>query len=264
MKHIATLVVCVLLLAPMSQASSAAGGAPGTVVLTADMVQDAVDIEAAINEATHYGTRPGTVILDGRGGPFIYSPDALDVDVNIFVSDLTLRGAYQARLQGGGITFDGMPLSNITIENLWVQCPADCITSSGGAHRNVTVRDNRIEAPNFGIAVGAEGPGAYGWLIEKNRITAGNLAVLLLFTTNIKVVNNQLSDAAWGIVLEGTAQENQIIANSIFNVREGGIALRPDTLENKVHANRVSCVPGVTECVVVYDEGTDNLIQGNR
>jgi hypothetical protein len=264
MKHIAALVVCILLLAPVAQAGSAAGGAPGTVVLTADMVHNAVDIEAAINEATNHGTRPGTVILDGRGGPFVYDPDAIDVDVNIFVSDLTLRGAYQARLQGGGITFDGMDLFNITIEKLWVQCPADCITSPSGLHKNVAIREVRIEAPNYGIAVGSELSGAEGWLMEKNRITAGNIAILLLSTAHFKVVNNQLSEAKWGIVLEGTSQANQIIANAILDIREGGIALRPETLENKVHANRVSCAPGVPECVVVDDEGTDNLIQGNR
>lgn len=261
MKHIATLVVCVLLLAPMSQTQAAGGGVPATVVLTADMVQDAIDIEAAINEATNYGTRPGTVILDGLGGPFVYASDAEDVDINIFVSNLTLRGAHQAVLQGGGISLDGMPLSNITIERLEIQCPADCITSPNGLHQNVTVRNNSIEAPNFGIAVGPE---ADGWLIDNNHITASNIAVQLWSTTRMKVINNQLFAETWGIWLTGTAQGNQIISNSIFNVQEGGIALGPQTRENKVHANRVVCAPDAPACVVVYDEGTDNRIKGNK
>jgi hypothetical protein len=261
MKPVATLLIYLLLLATTSQASSAGGAASNTVVLTADRVQSAPDIEAAILLATDGGTQPGTVILDGLGGPFVYAPDAEDVDINIFVSNLTLRGAHRAVLQGGGITLDGMPLSNITIEMLEIQCPADCITSPDGLHQNVKVRNNRIEAPNFGIAVG---PGAVDWLIEKNRITSGNIAVQLVSTTGIKVVNNQLSAGVWGVMLESACQKNQIIANSIVDVQVGGIALGPETLENKVHANRVTCAPEAPACVIVYDEGTDNRIKGNK
>ena len=79
------------------------------------MVHSAPDIEAAIIQATADGTRPGLVILDGRVGPFEYDPDELDVDVNIWVSDLTLRGVHRAILNGGAITLDGIFLENITI-----------------------------------------------------------------------------------------------------------------------------------------------------
>jgi hypothetical protein len=261
MKPLATLIVCLLFLASIGQTSPAIGAAPGKVVLTADMVQSAPDIEAAILVATDGGTHPGVVILDGQKGSFNYAPDALDVDINIWVSDLTLRGINQAKLHGGGISLDGMLLSNIVIEGLSIQCPADCITSPDGLHQNVKVRNNRIEAPNFGIAVG---PGAADWLIEKNRITAGNIAVQLLSTTGIKVVNNQLSAGVWGVTLESACHKNQIIANSIVDVQAGGIALGPESLENKVHANRVTCAPEAPACVIVYDEGTDNRIKGNK
>ena len=261
MKSIRFMLVIILLLAPIGPSIAAAQGAPVTVVLTANMVTSAIDIEAAINQATEYGTRPGVVIFDGHGGPFVYAPEAEDVDINIFVSHLTLRGVNNAKLQGGGVTFDGMDLSNITIENLWVICPADCITSPEGQHINITVRHNRIEAPNFGIAVG---PKADGWLVDHNRITSGNIAVQLLSTTRIKVINNQLSAAALGITLEGTAQGNLIIANQIRDVHEAGIALGEETWANKVHANQVTCAHDAPTCVVVDDLGIDNQVQGNR
>ena len=42
------------------------------LTLTADQVDSASDIEAAIKSATAEGKRPGTVILDGRDGAFAY------------------------------------------------------------------------------------------------------------------------------------------------------------------------------------------------
>jgi hypothetical protein len=51
--------------------------------LTANQVVGANDIEAAIQRATLEGTRPGTVILDGRNGPFVYTVD--DRSINIFL-----------------------------------------------------------------------------------------------------------------------------------------------------------------------------------
>jgi hypothetical protein len=278
MKPLMILIACVLLLTPVSQTHAAA---PDTIVLTADMVQDAIDIEAAIIQVTGGGTRPGIVILDGRGGPFEYAPEAEDVDINIFVSDLTLRGLNQARLSGGAITLDGMQLHNITIEGLRMECPQDCITSPDGLHRNVTVRDNRLQAGNFGVDVGWTD----GWMIKDNRITAGGVAIHLTSTSGIKVHKNQAQgyiavrlestndcqisrndlSAEWqGVLLTGPSQANQVIANSISGVQAAGIALEWETLENKVHANRVHCAAGYSECLVVQDLGTDNQIKGNH
>jgi hypothetical protein len=255
--------------------------APDTIVLTADMVQDAIDIEAAIIQVTGGGARPGIVILDGRGGPFEYAPEAEDVDINIFVSDLTLRGLYQARLSGGAITLDGMELHNITIEGLRMECPQDCITSSDGLHQNVTVRDNRLEAGNFGIDVGWTD----GWIIKNNRVTAGGVAIHLTSTSGIKVHKNQAQgyiavrlestndcqiirndlSAEWqGVLLTGPSQANQVIANSISGCSGSRNHFGMETLENKVHANRVHCAAGYPECLVVQDLGTDNHIKGNR
>eukprot|EP00978_Attheya_sp_CCMP212_P007086 scaffold16518_cov34-Attheya_sp.AAC.1 len=42
-----------------------------SVTLTASTVESAIDIGNAINEATNLGTTEGTVILDGKEGPFI-------------------------------------------------------------------------------------------------------------------------------------------------------------------------------------------------
>jgi nitrous oxidase accessory protein NosD len=281
MKSLTILIACVLLLAPLSQTNAAGGVAPGTIVLTADMVQDAIDIEAAIIQATGGGARPGIVILDGRGGPFEYAPQAEDVDINIFVSDLTLRGLYQARLSGGAITLDGMELHNITIEGLRMECPQDCITSTDGLHQNVIVRNNQLKAGNFGVDVGWTD----GWLIRDNRITAGGDAIHLTSTSGIKVHKNQAQghiavrlestndcqisnndlSAEWqGVLLTGPAMANQVIANSISGVQASGITLEWETLKNKVHANRVHCAADYPECLVVEDLGTDNHIKGNR
>jgi nitrous oxidase accessory protein NosD len=281
MKSLTILIACVLLLAPLSQTNAAGGVAPGTIVLTADMVQDAIDIEAAIIQATGGGARPGIVILDGRGGPFEYAPQAEDVDINIFVSDLTLRGLYQARLSGGAITLDGMELHNITIEGLRMECPQDCITSTDGLHQNVIVRNNQLKAGNFGVDVGWTD----GWLIRDNRITAdgdaihltstsgikvhknqaqGHIAVRLESTNDCQISNNDLSAEWQGVLLTGPAMANQVIANSISGVQASGITLEWETLKNKVHANRVHCAADYPECLVVEDLGTDNHIKGNR
>jgi nitrous oxidase accessory protein NosD len=281
MKPLTILIACVLLLAPLSQTNAAGGAAPGTIVLTADMVQDAIDIEAAIIQATGGGARPGLVILDGRGGPFEYAVDAMDVDINIFVSNVTLRGVYRASLSGGAITLDGMKLHNITIESLSMDCPQDCITSPDGLHQNVIVRNNHLQAGNFGIDVG----GTDAWSIKNNRITAGEVAIHLTSTSRIKVFDNQAQghiavrlesaedcqisrndlSAEWqGVLLTGPSQANQVIANSISGVQASGITLEWDTFRNKVHANRVLCAAGGSSCLVVQDLGTDNHIKGNR
>lgn len=281
MKLLAILLCCGLLLAPISQVNAAGEGAPGRVVLTAGMVHSAIDIEAAIVKATQDGARPGVVILDGRDGPFAYAPDALDVDVNIWVSDLILRGVHRAVLQGGAINLDGMPLNNISIQGLKMECPQDCITSPDGLHQNVVVRDNRLQAGNNGIDVGWTD----GWQIKNNRITAAQVAIHLVSADGIRVDNNHLQGyipvmleaanhskiinnilaAEWqGVLLASDSQANRVIANSIFGVQAAGIALGPDTLENRVHANWVQCAAEAPGCLIVEDLGTDNHTEGNR
>ena len=286
MKPLTILILTALFLSPVQSVRAAQAGLPAVpsklkaVVLTADMVHTAVDIESATAQATQSGTVPGIVILDGRHGPFIYEQNAEDVDINIFVSNLILQGKNSVSLHGGGINLDGMPLQNITIEDLEMNCPADCITSPDGLHRNVTIRNNYLKAGNTGIAVG----NTDGWLIQKNRITAGGIAVHLVSTSEILVLNNQLQGniammlnpadgcqvignsiyATWqGILLTSTSQANLVTANEISGVQASGIALEPDTLRNKVHGNRVLCAVWKTDCLGVEDWGTNNNTAGN-
>jgi len=281
MKPLAVFTVLLLLLVPLNQASAAAAAAPGRVVLTASMVQSAVDIEAAIIQATAGGSNAGIVILDGQEGAFEYDAQAEDVDVNIFVSNLVLQGINQAILHGGGINFDGMPLNNITIQGLKMHCPQDCITSPDGAHRNVTVKGNRLQAGSLGIQVGWTD----SWLIQDNTIQAGWSAVQLISAAEVSILNNDLRAyipvmlypangcqvtqntiyAPWqGILLTSASQANLVTANTISGVQASGIALEPGTLENLVHGNRVACAVWAPDCLVVDDQGTDNNTHGSH
>jgi nitrous oxidase accessory protein NosD len=280
MKTWGIILACVLLLAPLSQVNASGETSPGMVVLTPDMVHSAPDIEAAIIQATQDGTRPGLVILDGQAGPFEYDPDALDVDVNVWVSNLVLRGVHRAILNGGAITLDGMFLENITIEGLKMYCPNDCITSSDGLHHNVIVRNNRLIAGNFGVDVGWTD----GWRIKNNRILAGQAAVHLVSTTGIRVNKNHLQGyipvfleqagtcnitnntivADWqGVSLAGASQANRVLTNSITGVQAAGIALGPQTSLNEVHANWVACAADAPGCLTIEDLGTNNHTGGN-
>jgi hypothetical protein len=151
-----------------------------------------------------------------------------------------------------------MELHNITIEGLSMECPQDCITSPDGLHQNVIVRDNRLQAGNFGIDVGWTD----SWMIKDNRITAGGdrhspdfyqrdqssqkpgsglHRCAARIGKDCQISRNDLSAEWQGVLLTGPSQANQVIANSISGVQAAGITLEWDTFRNKVHANRVHC-----------------------
>jgi nitrous oxidase accessory protein NosD len=282
MKNLAVFLTILFLLFPAAPAR-AGGDSPSTVVLTADMVHSAIDIESAFHQATAWGTRPGVVVLDGRLGAFEYDPEEPDKDINIFYSNLTLRGKNGAVLHGGGINLDGMPLANITIEGLEMHCPADCITSPDGVHRDVSVLRNRLYAENFGIGVG----GTDGWTIRENTIYAGwsavhlyhtaeitimkngllgDIAVMLIGASSSQVTNNVIAGKWQGVVLGESAQANQVIANAITGVQASGIALDQSVKGNHVHGNHVFCAPGSACLTVEADAATwqENKISGNQ
>jgi len=266
MKPLTIIIILSLFLAAPLSLASAAGGPMNVVVLTAADVTSAGDIEVAIQISTAYGTRPGTVILNGSKGPFIYSGD--DLTINIFHSNLTLQGINGAIIPGG-VFFDDVPADNIMIENLTFSCLVshdDCITS-WGAHRNVTLRGNLILARYFGIQVAQ----TLGWTITRNTVQVEGVAVHILEASGISVMNNHLSgniplqieasgsckaiqnaiQGGWqGILLAREAWGNQVIANSIMGVQAAGIALEPDTVGNKVHGNKVLCAAG-SACLTV-------------
>lgn len=253
------LIMMLLFFIPTEVSAAAGNEDAGIVVLTADQVYTAVDIENAFHIATDSGAHPGIVILDGSHGPFQYDPAyGLDVDINIFYSDLILRGENNAVIQGGGIYFDGMILENITIENLTMHCPWDCMISWGGPHQNVTIHNNNLIATGYGIQV-AETDGwkihnntiQAGWvavdMIEANRIVvrnnrlAGYIPVMLYNSHGCKVINNTALGSWDGVMVANLSFGNLVIANTIFNVENSGIILGPETQGNKVHGNRVAC-----------------------
>jgi parallel beta-helix repeat protein len=269
---------------PTEVSSAAGNNDTGVVVLTADQVRTAVDIENAFNIATDSGAHPGMVILDGSRGPFQYDPAyGLDVDINIFYSDLILRGENNAAIQGGGIYFDGMMLENIIIENLTMHCPGDCMISWGGPHRNVTIHANNLIATGYGIQVAETD----GWKIHGNTIQAGWVAVDMIMANRIMVNNNRLAGyipvmlynsedckvvnntalGSWdGVMVANLSFGNLVTANTIFNVENSGIILGAETQGNKVHGNWVVCA-AEADCQTVRapDDVWDvNKISGNR
>jgi parallel beta-helix repeat protein len=277
-------IIMSLLFIPTEVSSAAGNNDTGVVVLTADQVRTAVDIENAFHIATDSGAHPGMVILDGSRGPFQYDPAyGLDVDINIFYSDLILRGENNAAIQGGGIFFDGMVLENITIENLTMLCPGDCMISWGGPHQNVTIQDNNLIATGYGIQVAETD----GWKIHGNTIQAGWVAVDMIMANRIMVSNNRLAGyipvmlynsedckvvnntalGSWdGVMVANLSFGNLVIGNAIFNVENSGIILGPEARENRVHGNRVKCA-AEADCQTVRapDDAWDvNKISGNR
>ena len=134
MKLVTSILMLVLLLTPIQPAFAARPGA-NTVTLTASQVDGANDIEAAILEATAGGTRPATVILDGSKGPFVFTDE--DRSLNLFVSDLILRGKNNAVLQNceDGLFFDDLPLRSI------LECPRTIHPITGADEGNLFNQD---------------------------------------------------------------------------------------------------------------------------
>jgi len=284
MKPLMILLTLLLLMIPIGIGSAADNSPSDWVVLTADQVHTAVDIESATHQATGWGAHPGVVVLDGSRGIFQYdSAYGEDFDINIFYSNFTLRGVNNAAIQGGGIFFDGMRLENITIENLSMNCPADCIASWGGPHRNILLRDNRLIANGLGIQVAETD----GWLIQKNTIQAGGVAVDLIDVEGITLLNNRLAGnipiklyqskdckvinntllGRWeGVLITSLSDANLVIANDMQNVHSAGISLEPDTQDNQVHGNKVACAAEYNCKTVQASEmvWADNNISGNK
>lgn len=273
-----------LLLAPFEAARAEVVEVSDVVVLSADQVHTAIDIENALKAATADGTRPGQVVLDGSRGIFQYdSAYGNDFDINIFYSDVVLRGDNRAVIQGGGINLDGMTLENITIQNLGMVCPADCISSPSGIHLGVNIIENWLIANNIGIQVMKTDE----WVIQQNTIQAGSMGIQLVETSGITVKNNRIAGefpillqeadhsviqgntllGSWqGVRLLTPSNNNQVISNMILGVQAAGISLEPGTYENHIHSNLVKCARGYA-CLTVDAPGSaaeENYIWGNR
>ncbi|OGO27469.1 MAG: hypothetical protein A2136_01000 [Chloroflexi bacterium RBG_16_54_11] len=95
MKPATILIIFILLFLPF-QPAAAKKPAQNEIRITASEVDDANDIEEAIRRATGEGSHEGSVVLDGRNGAFVFTDR--DKSINIFVSELTMRGENNATI----------------------------------------------------------------------------------------------------------------------------------------------------------------------
>jgi parallel beta-helix repeat protein len=282
MKPVICSLFLVLLLTSLLTTPAAATAPPNIITLTADQVAGANDIEAAIISATAEGTRPGTVILDGRNGPFIYTGD--DRSLNLFVSGLTLRGVNGATIQNcdDGLFFDDFPLKYILVEGIAFYCGGDGV-AAGGAFRNITLRNNTFQTGGFGISLGGS---SHNWLIANNTISAGADGIRISDAKGIVILSNKVSgylgivvmrssdfqvryntiQAVWqGVLLGQESWMNTVKLNTIRGVIQSGVSLEPDVTANKILYNKVSCAPD-SDCLTVDvpPEVADlNIVYGN-
>ena len=254
-------------LVPLLPASADWGSEQNAITLTADQLDSADDIEAAIKRATAEGARPGTVILDGRKGSFVFTGD--DRSLNIFVSNLTLLGVNQAVIKncGDGLFFDNFPLKNILVEGIEFICEGDGVAGSvsfedvtlfknifragrtgiglGGASSGWLIVDNVIEAERAGIEIN----GAISIVIANNHIS-GNNGIILRQCSQSRVEGNIIQASYQGVLLDQESWRNLLQRNTILGVSNSGIALGSDVTDNQILANKVSCAPG-TSCLIV-------------
>ncbi len=251
------------------------------LTLTAKQVTSAIDIETAIHQVTLEGQRPGVIILDGREGPFKYAGP--DRSINIFFSNLTLRGANNAFFPDtDGVYIDHVPADHLVIENLVMKCSGDCI-GMVGTHNHVIVRNNVLTSGAMGIGVN----GGSSWSITNNTIQAKVFAIFLIGTQNATVMNNHLSgylgivldgarlsnvrenaiSSGWqGVLLKSEASRNLVANNSILGIQQGGVSLEPGVQGNTIRSNTVLCAYDAP-CVTV-DAGPAeveaNTVKENR
>jgi nitrous oxidase accessory protein NosD len=267
MKALMVLLVFILLLIP-TQTGSAGNNSPENVVsLTADKVAGANDIEAAIIEATAEGTRPGTVILDGSHGPFVFTTD--DRSLNIFVSNLTLRGVSLATIENcdDGLFFDNFPYRDILVEGIIFSCTGDGVETNS-SYTNVILRRNVFRAGSMGVSLhgnlsdwlitgnlieasgnGIEVFGAKKFSIVSNHIS-GTIGINLNACTQFQVKKNTLHAAYQGVLLSNESWKNRVQMNIILGVTQSGVSLEPGVTGNLIMGNIVLCAPGA-DCVPV-------------
>ena len=282
MKLATGILILVLLFFPFQKAS-AESLKDITVTLTAGEVDSADDIEAAIIQATENGTRPGTVILDGQNGAFLFTGD--DRSLNIFVSSLILRGMNKVIIVNcdDGLFFDDFPLQNILIEGITFLCTGDGMEATG-TFQDVTLSNNIFMVRNNGIGMAGN---STGWLVERNLIQAGwdgiritgaenvvitnnyisgNIGIGLMSCSEMKVRRNTIQAVYQGVLLGQESWENMVHANAILGVSFAGISLEPGVVDNRIIANRVTCAPEMT-CLTVEalpEVAESNKIAGNK
>lgn len=283
MKITSRFLLTVSLLIPFQWGLRQIGIKPFVIILNASQVTSAVDIETAIRSATAEGTRFGIVVLDGREGEFRLTGD--DRSINIFVSNLILRGVNRAAVQGcdDGLFFDDFPLKHITVSEIAFYCNGDGIEASG-KFTDVILKNNIIQAKKTGISVAG---GSSQWKIMGNlvlagedavRLTAvekvvitgnhiaGTTAIMLFQSSNCLINDNSMQASTQGVLLGQEAWQNIIQNNSILGVNAAGIGLEPGVSGNGVLDNWVLCALETTcQTVDAASEIVEmNTITGNR
>lgn len=257
------------------------------VILDANQVTSARDIEMAIDTATAYGTRPGIVTLDGSKGKFEYTGD--DRSINIYYSNITLRSFNRATIGNcdDGVFFDDLIANKIVIEGIGLVCLGGHSVYAPylGQHHYVILRNNYFESgmyPAIDILQGdywtitgnqilSLGTGIYlnetgGTLIRNNKIQ-GNIGVVLYNSGyENRVANNKITAWWQGVLISGKTLGNKVTANKISRVQDFGIYFADIVAGNRVTANQITCWPGL-QCQAVYAEPINyeqNKISGNK
>jgi len=226
----------------------------GVVRITAEEVNGAKDIENAISLATKGGEIPGIVILDGSFGPFTFSE--ADRSINIFVSNLTLKGINHAAITGcdDGIFFDRG--EHIRIEGISFRCFGDGVEANN-PHEDVVLIHNQFFARMSGIRVSNN---SIRWTITGNIIQASGTAVEFHSVHESEVSGNHLSGET-GILLVGS-EANRIENNTIY-AEESGIQITQEAWKNYIHNNDILGVlyTGIGfEADVIHNAVIDNRV----
>lgn len=257
------------------------------IVLDASQVTSARDIEAALDAATAYGTRPGTVILDGSKGKFEYTE--ADRSINIYYSNITIRSFNWATIGNcdDGIFFDDTTANNILIEGVEFVCWSGHAVYAPflGQHHNVILRKNYFEsgaAPAINILQGD------GWIITGNQILSLGTGIFLnetgstlirrntiqaeigieLYNSgyNNKVTDNKITGRWRGVLLSGKTLGNIVTNNKIYGIQDAGIVFIDIVAGNRVIGNRITCWPEISCAAVTADpiNYDQNRISGNK
>ncbi len=265
--------------APMSKS-------PSEVMLDASQVTSARDIEAAIEAATAYGTRPGTVTLDGSKGTFEYTGD--DRSINLYYSNITIRSFNWATIGNcdDGVFFDDFPANNILIEGVELVCldGHSVYAPFLGQHHNVILRNNYFETGAYPAIAALQGD---SWTITGNQILSMGTAVYLNETGGTRIRHNRIQAkvgvelynsgydnvvfgndiTGWerGVVISGKTLGNIIASNRMDRIQEAGIVFVDIVAGNRVTGNRITCWPDVPCVAVIADplNYQQNRIAGN-
>eukprot|EP00978_Attheya_sp_CCMP212_P015795 scaffold40883_cov50-Attheya_sp.AAC.6 len=124
------------------------------VTLTACKVESATDIQNAIDEATNRGTTHGTVVLDGKDGPFHYTQGSRSIRLG--TKHVTVRGINGAIIDNCGDGFYTIPPDPdyFKLINMGFRCEGNAIRGGGGSTPDhVVIRGNIMYGVN-GIFLG--------------------------------------------------------------------------------------------------------------